>query len=162
MIANSFILLNILCFLSGLVVVSGVTGVTRILSLIMLYVFMSLCLIILNYIYLGLTYLIVYSGAIAIIFLFIIMLIPQRPKANSGYRLLTLIIIAIQCIYLIYIDHDKNIYLLHIKDISFLSFSHSDIFLLGTAIYYRHIAVVYLIGLYLLSILLGVIAIVRS
>ena len=63
-------------FISALVLVTLGDPIQKLLALISLFIFSSFIFIILNFFFLGLTYLIVYIGAIAILFLFVIMMVP--------------------------------------------------------------------------------------
>nr|YP_009659065.1 NADH dehydrogenase subunit 6 [Chytriomyces confervae]QCQ69063.1 NADH dehydrogenase subunit 6 [Chytriomyces confervae] len=69
----------ILALLSCIFVVSTIDPVNRLVSLIGTYLAGSLLYAILDYYFLSLTYIIVYVGAIAILFLFVIMMIPVAP-----------------------------------------------------------------------------------
>ena len=71
-----FLAANMGIFISALVLVTLWDPIQKLLALISLFIFSSFIFIILNFFFLGLTYLIVYIGAIAILFLFVIMMVP--------------------------------------------------------------------------------------
>lgn len=80
-----FIITNLGIFISALMLILKWNPIQKLLSLISLFLFASFLFIFLNFYFLGLTYLIVYIGAIAILFLFIIMMIPLTPQTPSGF-----------------------------------------------------------------------------
>lgn len=76
MINNMFLFANLGIFVSSIVLVTHWDPIRKLLSLISLFLFTTFLFLILNFFFLGLTYLIVYIGAIAILFLFVIMMVP--------------------------------------------------------------------------------------
>jgi NADH-ubiquinone oxidoreductase chain 6 len=78
---NSFILeiVTFLAILSSILVVSTSNPVISVLFLISLFINISIYLVILGITYIALTYIIVYVGAVTILFLFVIMLL------NNGF-----------------------------------------------------------------------------
>ena len=85
------ILLPGLAILSASVLAAGATRwqnpIVKLLSLILTFLFSSFILILYDFYFLGLTYLIVYIGAIAILFLFVIMINPTggpAPRTPTG------------------------------------------------------------------------------
>jgi len=62
--------------LSALVIVGALNPVHRIALLVLLFLLGSFFYILLDYYFLGLTYIIVYCGAIAILFVFVMMVTP--------------------------------------------------------------------------------------
>jgi NADH-ubiquinone oxidoreductase chain 6 len=78
---NNSLLLEIITFvsiLSSILVVSTSNPVISVLFLISLFICISLYLVILGITYIGLTYIIVYVGAVTILFLFVIMLLDIK------------------------------------------------------------------------------------
>jgi NADH-ubiquinone oxidoreductase chain 6 len=71
-----FLATNLAIFLSAMLLVTQWDPIKKLISLISLFLFSSFIFILLNFMFLGLTYLIVYIGAIAILFLFVIMMVP--------------------------------------------------------------------------------------
>jgi NADH-ubiquinone oxidoreductase chain 6 len=74
----SIILLQILIVLSGILTIINKNPIVSILYLIGLFLSISLYLIILDITFVGISYLLVYIGAVSILFLFILMLIDIR------------------------------------------------------------------------------------
>lgn len=82
-----FLAANLGIFISALVLVTQWDPIQKLIALISLFIFSSFIFIILNFFFLGLTYLIVYIGAIAILFLFVIMMVPLDNWATEGPHL---------------------------------------------------------------------------
>jgi NADH-ubiquinone oxidoreductase chain 6 len=78
-----FLAANLGIFISALVLVTQWDPIKKLLALISLFIFSSFIFILLNFFFLGLTYLIVYIGAIAILFLFVIMMVPLDNWATD-------------------------------------------------------------------------------
>lgn len=78
-----FLAANLGIFISALVLVTQWDPIQKLIALISLFIFSSFIFIILNFFFLGLTYLIVYIGAIAILFLFVIMMVPLDNWATE-------------------------------------------------------------------------------
>ena len=76
MINYIFLFINLGIFISSILLVTHWDPIKKLISLISLFLFSSFLFLILNLVFLGLTYLIVYIGAIAILFLFVIMMVP--------------------------------------------------------------------------------------
>jgi NADH-ubiquinone oxidoreductase chain 6 len=67
---------NLGVFISSILLVTHWDPIRKLISLIALFLFSTFIFLIFNFFFLGLTYLIVYIGAIAILFLFVIMMVP--------------------------------------------------------------------------------------
>lgn|SRR3982751_2180897 len=78
-----YYLLGLVGLLSALVIVTPFNPVHRIAVLVLLFVVGSLFYIILDFYFLGLTYIIVYCGAIAILFVFVIMMVTDLVIVSS-------------------------------------------------------------------------------
>jgi len=76
MINNLFLLSSLGIFISSIILITHWDPIRKLLSLISLFIFSTFIFLLLNFYFLGLTYLIVYVGAIAILFLFVIMMVP--------------------------------------------------------------------------------------
>ena len=70
--------------LSALMILAALNPVHRIALLVALFLVGSFLFILLDYYFLGLTYIIVYCGAIAIIFLFVIMMVAQSQAQSQS------------------------------------------------------------------------------
>lgn len=77
-------LLSLICILSGILVIVSKNPVVSVLFLIGLFISISCYLIILGLNFIGLSYLLVYVGAVSILFLFILMLINVRISELSS------------------------------------------------------------------------------
>lgn len=76
MINYFFLFANLGVFISSILLVTHWDPIRKLLALISLFLFSTFLFLLLNFFFLGLTYLIVYIGAIAILFLFVIMMVP--------------------------------------------------------------------------------------
>jgi NADH-ubiquinone oxidoreductase chain 6 len=97
-ISNSLDILSILAILCGIFVITSKNPIVSVLFLIGLFASISSYLIILGLSFIGLSYLIVYIGAVSILFLFILMLINIRIselQSNTSNSIPLSIIIAI-------------------------------------------------------------------
>ena len=97
-ISNSLDILSILAILSGIFVITSKNPIISVLFLIGLFASISSYLIILGLSFIGLSYLIVYIGAVSILFLFILMLINIRIselQSNTSNSVPLSVIIAI-------------------------------------------------------------------
>ena len=80
----------ILAIIAGLFVITTKNAIISVFNLIVLYVLVAFYLIHIGIAYLGISYIVVYIGAIAILFLFVIMMIDIEviEKKNNNYLLL--------------------------------------------------------------------------
>ena len=83
-------LITILAILAGLLVISTKNPIISVFNLIVLYILVAFYLIHIGIIYLGISYIVVYIGAIAILFLFVIMMIDIEvvERKNNNYLIL--------------------------------------------------------------------------
>ena len=77
-------LLSVIILFSGLIIISAIDPIHRIVWLILAFISSAFLFILLDFYFLGLTYIIVYVGAIAILFLFVIMMIPINIISQIG------------------------------------------------------------------------------
>src|SRR6201995_1077541 len=92
-------LIIILCILSGIFIIISKNPIISVLHLILLFSSISCYLIFLGIKFIGLSYLLVYVGAVSILFLFILMLINIRVSelisdTNNNIPLAILVILA--------------------------------------------------------------------
>jgi NADH-ubiquinone oxidoreductase chain 6 len=104
--------LEILILATSILVITNTNPIISILYLIALFLSVSIYLIIVNIIFLGLSYLLVYIGAVSILFLFILMLIDIRiselqEKNNNSIFLGIVLGIILLNIFNIY-NNNKN------------------------------------------------------
>jgi len=101
----------ILDIISGLAIISGIcviiskNPIVSVLHLIALFAYVSFYLIIIGLNFIGLSYLIVYIGAVSILFLFILMLINIRTselQSNTSNSIPLTIIVGITISYLLF------------------------------------------------------------
>ena len=92
-------IISITCIISGILVITSKNPIVSVLFLIALFLSISCYLIIIGINFIGLSYLLVYVGAVSILFLFILMLINVRisellSNTSNSIPLATLIVIA--------------------------------------------------------------------
>ena len=87
--------LTLLAIISGIFVIATKNAIISVFNLIVLYIIVAFYLIYMGVTYLGISYIIVYIGAIAILFLFIIMMIDIEvvEKRSNNYLPLLLLLI---------------------------------------------------------------------
>ena len=88
-------LLPLLAAIAGIFVISTKNAIISVFNLIVLYILVAFYLIYIGMAYLGLSYIIIYIGAIAILFLFIIMMIDievVEKRSNNYLPLLFLLL----------------------------------------------------------------------
>jgi len=81
------IVLSILAVIAGIFVITTKNPIISVFNLIVLYILVAFYLIYIGITYLGISYIIIYIGAIAILFLFVIMMIDIEvvEKRNNNY-----------------------------------------------------------------------------
>src|SRR5271154_2983558 len=81
------IILPLLAIIAGVFVITTKNAIISVFNLIVLYILVAFYLIYIGITYLGISYIIVYIGAIAILFLFVIMMIDIEvvEKRNNNY-----------------------------------------------------------------------------
>jgi NADH-ubiquinone oxidoreductase chain 6 len=113
-------LLPILAIIAGIFVISTKNPIISVFNLIVLYILVAFYLIFIGLTYLGISYIVVYIGAIAILFLFVIMMIDVEvvEKRNSNYLPLLFLLLGgflytlKNCLY--------NLGLIKMKSLSFI------------------------------------------
>jgi len=80
-------ILTLAIVISGIFVITSVSPVVAIVFLISTFVFSALYLIIINISFIGLSYLIVYVGAIAVLFLFVVIILNIRTSEIASVGL---------------------------------------------------------------------------
>jgi len=176
-------ILEIFILISSVMVIINVNPIISILYLIALFLSVSIYLIIIDVIFLGLSYLLVYIGAVSILFLFILMLIDIRiselqEKSNNSVFLSIIIGIILLNIFNIY--NNKNILLnnkyindnvyniiINNNNINFISYNNwnssinenYDLISIGNILYTSHSIFIILALLILLLAMVGAIKI---
>ena len=112
-------LLPLLAIISGIFVIWTKNAIISVFNLIVLYILVAFYLIYIGVTYLGLSYILIYIGAIAILFLFIIMMIDIEvvEKRNNNYLPLLFLLLS-GFIYTLK-DILYNIGLIKIKSVTF-------------------------------------------
>ena len=98
-------IISILAVISGICVIISKNPIVSVLHLIALFAYVSLYLIIIGLNFIGLSYLIVYIGAVSILFLFILMLINIRTselQSNPSNSIPLTIVIGIAISYFLF------------------------------------------------------------
>jgi NADH:ubiquinone oxidoreductase subunit 6 (subunit J) len=119
-----------LAFIAGIFVIGTKNAIISVFNLIVLYILVAFYLIYMGITYLGISYIIVYIGAIAILFLFVIMMIDVEiieKKSNNYLPLLFLLLGGF------IISLKKILYNIGVIKIKSLSYEKQDTFLIDCA-----------------------------
>jgi NADH-ubiquinone oxidoreductase chain 6 len=119
-----------LAFIAGIFVIGTKNAIISVFNLIVLYILVAFYLIYMGITYLGISYIIVYIGAIAILFLFVIMMIDVEiveKKSNNYLPLLFLLLGGF------IISLKKILYNIGVIKIKSLSYEKQDNFLIDCA-----------------------------
>lgn len=161
MITGSFIIQNIISQVGSIIVISGNTAILRMIFQIISYTASSQTFIILDYTFLGMTYIIVYSGALAIIFIFIVMLLPTRGVVKTSVKIssriyMGLIQLAILAVLISGIVENK--YIQKYGTASYMGnyIGNTDIYYYGISLYLLYPLSVYIISILLWAVMIGV------
>jgi NADH-quinone oxidoreductase subunit J len=161
------IILCILLFISGLKVAFSTNPVESVLFLILAFCNAGAILILFNIEFLGLIFIIVYVGAIAVLFLFVIMMLNVKIYENVLFELLTknnhsiiFIFFLVYFIFIILFTYIKSIFysnvLVQNNFISRFSVDNlNNIDVLGQILYNYYLSCFLLAGLILLVSLIG-------
>lgn len=158
-----------LCFfliLSGFFVGFSSTPINSVLSLILTFCNAACILLIFNVEFIGLTFIIVYVGAIAVLFLFVIMMldvkIQHKLSSNSLFKefllvfLLLLVLVGSYFVFELFKYNNYNVSFSFLS-IEFLSDNLNNIDILGQVLYNYYLVCVLISGLILLVALVGAI-----
>lgn len=163
-----FLATNLAIFISAMLLVTQWDPIKKLISLISLFLFSSFIFILINFLFLGLTYLIVYIGAIAILFLFVIMMVPldsikgndfkEINLINRGFYYLIIFLLALILAYAFRIVSLENemIYLYYNVNWADAIYSYTDIQVLAELLYIKWPIIIVLISYILWLILIGV------
>jgi NADH-ubiquinone oxidoreductase chain 6 len=118
-------LLQILIILSGVFIIINKNPIVSILFLIGLFLSVAIFLIILNIVFVGISYLLVYIGAVSILFLFILMLIDIRiselhEENNNNFYLGLIVSIIFFVVFANNITDNNEIEVYGDNDISYI------------------------------------------
>lgn len=141
----------------ALLLVSSINPIVRLFLLVVIYTQASFQFISQNFPFIGLTYLIVYVGAISILFLFVIMMLEQTNQNQSIQGVILPITTQLVLLYLL--EKTEDVYTIFniqwINKIGLLT----DIQNLGLFFYQEFGIALVFIGLFLWMIMIGVIAV---
>jgi len=112
-------LLPLLAIVAGIFVISTKNAIISVFNLIVLYILVAFYLIYIGITYLGLSYIIIYIGAIAILFLFIIMIIDVEVVEKRSNNYLPLLFLLLSGFFLVLKNILYNIGLIKMKSIKF-------------------------------------------
>jgi NADH-ubiquinone oxidoreductase chain 6 len=112
-------LLPILAIIAGIFVISTKNAIISVFNLIVLYILVAFYLIYIGITYLGISYIIIYIGAIAILFLFIIMMIDIEVVEKRSNNYLPLLFLLLGGFFFMLKKVIYNIGLIKMKSITF-------------------------------------------
>jgi NADH:ubiquinone oxidoreductase subunit 6 (subunit J)/NADH:ubiquinone oxidoreductase subunit 3 (subunit A) len=112
-------LLPLLAIIAGISVISTKNAIISVFNLIVLYILVAFYLIYIGIIYLGISYIIIYIGAIAILFLFIIMMIDIEVVEKRSNNYLPLLFLLLSGFFFTLKKILYNIGLIKMKSISY-------------------------------------------
>lgn len=165
-----FLAVNLGIFISALVLVTLWDPIQKLIALISLFIFSSFIFILLNFFFLGLTYLIVYIGAIAILFLFVIMMVPldnwatQKLDLDDSHKWVhylyyfLIFLLASALAYSFRLVYLENMMIFTYFNVNWSDAVHSftDIHILAELLYIKWPLIIILISYILWLILIGV------
>jgi NADH-ubiquinone oxidoreductase chain 6 len=123
---NYLELLSFLSIISSILVINSKNPIVSVLFLILLFLFISIYLVMIGLTFIGISYLLVYIGAISMLFLFILMLIDIRISelhvdTNNSFFLAFIFGIIFYFILNLIIPFNINAVL--VTDINYISFN---------------------------------------
>lgn len=169
MINNLFLLSCLGIFISSIVLITHWDPIRKLISLISLFLFSTFIFLLTNFFFLGLTYLIVYVGAIAILFLFVIMMVPldnwlpskkhiDWVNKNKYFYYILIFFLAILLAYSFKLIAIENNMILSYYDLEWANIIHyhTDIQVFGELLYIKWPLITVLISILLWLILIAV------
>ena len=156
----SFYLFSGIAVLSALMVISSKNPVHSVLFLILSFINASALFVLLGAEFLAMIIVVVYVGAVAVLFLFVVMMldITQEERKNKlqKYTPFTLILVVIVCVELLYVFISDDDHLSTISTSKNLSFNNNTVEL-GNLIYTDYALLFQLSGIILLVAMIGAI-----
>lgn len=174
MIKLLYLIITTIGIISSFKILTSLNPISRLAYLIKVFIKSAFIFLLLDNYFLGLTYIIVYVGAIAILFLFVIMmtetlLIPSNSSLNNsnlGYSLLVIQFILFNLIAYPHLKDDSNFQFNNEDIYNFFYTSYSSEFInftdiqsLGFFIFLSFPFIIVLIGILLWCVLVGIIRI---
>ena len=163
MLQISFLTLS---FISALLVILSQNPVVSVFNLILLYIIVALYLMYLGITYIGISYIIIYIGAIAILFLFIIMMIDVEITYKKYGNYIPLLVISfitliISIVSSISVEYARNyIYFSFNWDSAVVKLTQISI--LGDFFYSNYHAFIYILSIILLLAMIGAIILTKT
>lgn len=146
--------MNLISGISSLLAIGILTPVQSILCLIILFLSTAICLYNQGFILMGILYILIYVGAIAILFLFILSLlkIDYTPQGNISPLIITMLIIILIPLDLMYdslgiVTNVDNVY--------------NELVIVGNQLYTEYAILLIIIGIILILSVIGAIAITK-
>lgn len=146
--------MNLISGISSLLAIGILTPVQSILCLIILFLSTAICLYNQGFILMGILYILIYVGAIAILFLFILSLlkIDYTPQGNISPLIITMLIIILIPLDLMYdslgiVTNVDNVY--------------NELVVVGNQLYTEYAILLIIIGIILILSVIGAIAITK-
>lgn len=145
---------NLISGISSILAIGLLTPVQSILCLIILFVSTAICLYSQGYVLMGILYILIYVGAIAILFLFILSLLKIDYTVPGT---ISPIAIAIVTICFIPLDLSYNTYGI-VTDIEYIT---NELFVVGNQLYTEYAILLAITGLILILSVIGAISITK-
>lgn len=146
--------MNLISGISSLLAIGILTPVQSILCLIILFLSTAICLYSQGFVLMGILYVLIYVGAIAILFLFILSLlkIDYTPQGTISPLIITILIIALIPLDLMYdtvgiVTNVDNVY--------------NELVIVGNQLYTEYAVLLMIIGIILILSVIGAIAITK-
>lgn len=153
--------MNLISGLSSLLAIGILTPVQSILCLIILFTSTAICLYSQGFVLMGILYILIYVGAIAILFLFILSLLKIDAPSPKGYHhvsplLLTLIIVTLIPLDLLYsgIETSYGI-IVEVEN------TYNELVVVGNQLYTEYAILLVITGLILILSVIGAISITK-
>ena len=112
-------LLPVLAILAGIFVISTKNPIISVFNLIVLYILVAFYLIFIGLTFLGISYIVIYIGAIAILFLFVIMMIDIEVVEKRSNNYLPLLFLLLGGFFFTLKNYFHHLGLVKMKSLSF-------------------------------------------
>ena len=160
LLTNLFYIFSTLIIISSIGVISSKNPVYSVLYLILAFLNSAILFLFLNAEFLAMLLIVVYVGAVAVLFLFVVMMLNVRQEEQKlnlqKYTPFTLFILAIVFIELLYVFTVDDKYLIDISKTSNLSFDNNTVSL-GNVLYTEYALLFQMSGIILLVAMIGAI-----
>ncbi|CAN3371390.1 NADH dehydrogenase subunit 6 (mitochondrion) [Diutina catenulata] len=146
--------MNLISGISSLLAISILSPVQSILCLIVLFVSTAICLYSQGYVLMGILYVLIYVGAIAILFLFILSLlkIDYTPEGNISPLIITILII---CLIPLDLTYDTFGIVMEKETV------WNELVIVGTQLYTEYAILLIITGIILILSVIGAIAVTK-